>query len=347
MDNAEMESNKKDRRVFSMRWKLLLLFGGTFTLIFVFVAVWILQFTTGQAKDRLVNQLAVTAKGAATTLDAKKYIELVATVEKVDDPKAESGYGFPTDPLFVDLSQNLFDVNQVLNEALAYSYFKDSKDGQLYFGATSGYFLKPQGVPYRFPVSKVVNAQTLALMERGLASPVSQPEYTDTYGSWISAYSPILDGKGKSIGAVGVDYPVTYVSEVRSEVTRKLIPILVIIYLVLIVLVVLIATSIVRPIKRLTEASARIAEGEYDLNLRSLISERFPDEMYVLANSFAEMASKVDVREKSLTQEVKRLKVEIDHARRADSVREITESDSFAELAVKAAEMRKRMHRDE
>ena len=41
------------------------------------------------------------------------------------------------------------------------------------------------------------------------------------------------------------------------------------------------------------------------------------------------------------------MKVEIDQARRVDAVREITESDSFAELALKAQEMRRRMRGDD
>ena len=73
-----------------------------------------------------------------------------------------------------------------------------------------------------------------------------------------------------------------------------------------------------------------------------MVHTRFPDEMYTLAESFTSMAAKVAARERSLTQEVQRLKVEIDHARREEAVKQITESDSFAELARKAAEMRRR-----
>ena len=70
--------------------------------------------------------------------------------------------------------------------------------------------------------------------------------------------------------------------------------------MVLILLVLAISTRLVRPLKRLTEATARVADGEYDLNVRSLVSARFPDEMSISANSFAQMASKVDIRKKTL-----------------------------------------------
>jgi hypothetical protein len=55
------------------------------------------------------------------------------------------------------------------------------------------------------------------------------------------------------------------------------------------------------------------------------------------------MAQQVAAREQSLTREVKRLRVEIDEAKRDAAVKEITESDFFADLTVKAKEMRRRM----
>lgn len=348
MSKRDTASQTKPVRKFSMRWKLLLMFGGVFTLIFAFVAVWILQFTTNQANDRLVTQLAASTEGAAKTIDPQLFISLISTVDKVVDTTDKSGYGYPTSPLYKESSQELLKVNQMVTESLSYSYFRDLKDGKLYFAASSGFLLTPQfGVRYRVPVADIVDAFTLSLMEKGLETTTAQPEYSDFYGSWISSYSPVRDASGKSIGAVGLDYPVAYVDEVRSEVQRNLYPILAISYGILILLVLAISTRLVRPLKRLTDATARVADGEYDLNVRSFVSTRFPDEMSILANSFAQMASKVDVREKSLTQEVQRLKVEIDQARRVDAVREITESDSFAELALKAQEMRRRMRGDD
>ena len=87
----------------------------------------------------------------------------------------------------------------------------------------------------------------------------------------------------------------------------------------------------------------RVADGEYDLDVRGIVRTRFPDEMFELADSFALMAKKVGARERSLTQEVQRLKVEIDQSRREEAVSQITDNDDFAALAVKAQEMRKRM----
>jgi hypothetical protein len=64
-----------------------------------------------------------------------------------------------------------------------------------------------------------------------------------------------------------------------------------------------------------------------------------------LADSFKVMATKVAERERALTREVQRLRVEIDNTKREETVREITETDFFADLAAKAEDLRGRMHR--
>ena len=53
------------------RWKLLIAFGGGFTLVFVLVAFWILRFSTDSATERVQDNLRGIAVGGATTIDAQ------------------------------------------------------------------------------------------------------------------------------------------------------------------------------------------------------------------------------------------------------------------------------------
>ena len=66
----------------------------------------------------------------------------------------------------------------------------------------------------------------------------------------------------------------------------------------------------------------------------------FSDEMTELANSFLAMTKKVGDRERTLTQTVQVLRVEIDQAKRKDAVSEIVDSDFFNDLTKKAGVMR-------
>jgi hypothetical protein len=53
------------------------------------------------------------------------------------------------------------------------------------------------------------------------------------------------------------------------------------------------------------------------------------------------MAREVQAREASLRAQVRELRIEIDHARQARQVAEITESDFFRDLSGRAADLRR------
>lgn len=329
---------------FSLRWKLLGAFAGAFTVVFVFLAVWIFQYSTSTTTQRLQTQLEDSAVGGARTIDGDEFAELIATVPPVPDESNPTGLGYPDSPLFADIAQSLYTINVLVPDANPYTYFRDESDGRLYFAVSAGAVVDPPiGVPYKVPVDQIVNAETYDLMEQGLSGTIRQEPYTDDYGSWISSYTPLTGGDGSVVGAVGVDYPLTYVAEVQRGVQQTLYPVLGISYIVLLALVLVLSTSLTRPLKRLTSATERIAAGEYDLDVQSMVRARFPDELYTLAESVASMAAKVGARERSLTQEVQRLKVEIDATRREAAVKEIVETDFFADLTSKAQDMRRRI----
>jgi HAMP domain-containing protein len=330
-----------------LRWKLLAAFAGAFTVVFVFLAIWIFQYTTATAMARLETQLDAAAVGGARTLDPADFVELITTVPAVPDPTNATGLGYPDSPLYESISQDLLDIYTTITDANPYTYFEDPTDGRLYFAVSAGYLLDPQiGVPYLVPVDQIVGPATYDRMVQGLTATTNEPAYTDEYGSWISTYSPILGEDGQSVGAIGVDYPLTYVSAIQADVQRQLYPVLGISYVVLLALVLVLSTSLTRPLKRLTAATERIAGGEYDLDVQAMVHTRFPDEMYTLAESVSTMAAKVGARERSLTREVQRLKVEIDTAKREEAVKEITESDFFSDLTSKAADMRRSFRGD-
>ncbi len=337
-------STKKHIMHFAMRWKLLTAFAAAFTIIFVFIAIYVLQFSSQNARTRLEDQLLTIALGASATIDKPQFEELIATVPPQPDPSNPFGLGYPDSPLYEAQATYLYKIHVLSGEALPYTYFKDPADGKLYAAASSGYGLDPQiGYTYKVPTGETNTATTNDYMEKGLVAPVLQPAYTDAYGTWMSAYAPIMNLKGETIGGVGVDYPMTYVDEVVSDVQRRLFPVLIGSYVLLLGLVLALSTALVRPLRRLKDAARRVADGEYELDVRQLVSTRFPDEMYELADAFGDMAEKVGARERSLSQEVQRLKVEIDHQKRAEAVKEITDNDSFLDLTKRAAEMRKRM----
>lgn len=328
----------------SLRIKLVVVFVALFTLVFLAIAIWILQFSAQSAQDRLAQQLIGQVEGVAQTVDGDSFAELVATTPAVLDPAEETGFGYPDNPAYAEIAQGLYDAFRVTGSG-TYTWYKDPQDGQIYTAVSSGYYREPQtGYRYKIPLDQVTEPSTYALMEQGLLTTTEEPAYTDAFGSWMSVYSPILNSSGVSVGGIGQDISLEYISEVRAKAVQQVLPVLLGIYIILVLLVWLLASRIVKPIRRLTDESSRIAEGDYERDLDSISRVRLQDEISTLASTFAVMAKKVAERERSLQVEVKRLRVEIDSTKRAESVQAIVDSEGFAEIAQRAAEMRKRMN---
>jgi signal transduction histidine kinase len=180
-----------------------------------------------------------------------------------------------------------------------------------------------------------------------LVETTQQPKYTDALSTWISVYTPIKNAAGATVGAIGVDYDIAYVNKVYDDVVRVLYPVLAIAYVVLLGLVYWLSGSLTRRLARLSTATKRVSEGDYEVDLSNAAKSRIDDEMTELAKSFAVMTEKVGARERKLVAQVAVLKVEIDQKKRQQAVAEITDTDFFSELTAKADLMRAKVKADE
>src|SRR5213083_1546541 len=97
---------------------------------------------------------------------------------------------------------------------------------------------------------------------------------------------------------------------------------------------------------RVTAAAAAIRANTFESESLDEVALR-SDELGQLALVFQEMARQVYAREQQLQRQVQQLRIEIDHARKAREVAEITESDYFQQLLGKADELRNRVMADE
>lgn len=341
--NANGAHPTRPRFGMSVRWKMLIAFTGAFTVVFAFISVWVYTFTTETTQARLVSEMRVDAEQVAESVSAEDLTTLISEWEATPEDQALSAADFQDTPHFQQMTEELRQVRKGVPTASIYSYYRDPSDGLLRFGAIMGYDIdESTGIRPAADAEIDTDPELIALMNSGLVETAEQEGYVNEYGGWISAYTPVRNAGGEVVGGIGMDYPLNYVAEVQQSLRSTLIPVMVGSYVVLLLLVVVLATSLTRPLKRLTAATQRVAEGEYELDVQAIVPNRFPDEMWTLAESFASMAVKVATRERTLTSEVKRLKVEIDAVRREQAVREITESDAFSDLKAKAAEMRRR-----
>lgn len=88
-----------------------------------------------------------------------------------------------------------------------------------------------------------------------------------------------------------------------------------------------------------TGAAAALEDGSFDASSLGSVAAR-TDALGILARRFATMAEMVRAREDRLRAEVRELRIEIDEARQAKRVAEITDTDFFRDLRARASELR-------
>ena len=362
---GEVASPKRRLRL-GMRWKLVFGFGAAITVVFVVVAGWILSFSTDTATTRLKNTLVDLAEGGARTIDVANFTTLLTVPEKPtvgDTYPANAGYfagktvtadsTWPTAEAYWQHVSELRNIRLTNPTASPYT-LAVTPDGELRFiGQWGAYGYtnpggcdaagkpgdEPCGVPFFFSAAKVYGTVPSYVTD-GFLRTTAQPAYTDSLNTWISVYTPIKDTAGRTVGVVGVDYPMSYVNNVRSHVLRVLYPVFGAAYELLLVLIYFLSGLVTCRLGRITSGSQKVAEGDYSVDVTGSAKARFADEMSDLADSFNVMIMKVGERERSLTRTVAVLRVEIDEAKRKDSVKEIVDSDFFNDLSKKAIAMR-------
>ena len=89
-----------------------------------------------------------------------------------------------------------------------------------------------------------------------------------------------------------------------------------------------------------TDAAVALEAGEFSAEALMSVAER-SDALGQLARTFQKMAAEVAAREARLRAEVSELRIEIDEARQAAKVAEITGTDYFQDLRSRAADLRR------
>lgn len=107
----------------------------------------------------------------------------------------------------------------------------------------------------------------------------------------------------------------------------------------------LMSRRMIRPVEDVTRAAIDLSQERFAPESLDRAARR-TDEVGELARTFQRMGTEIVTRERRLREQVAKLRVEIDSARREEQVREITETDFFSDLTTKASEMRARMHDD-
>ncbi|MBR6469780.1 MAG: response regulator [Lachnospiraceae bacterium] len=154
---------------------------------------------------------------------------------------------------------------------------------------------------------EVLKTDALVSASRGIAEADEKP-YTDKWGSFYSAYSPVYASDGSVAGIIGVDFSRDWYERQLREQTKDAILLYLIVLCITLVLVGMICfdqiRSVTDPIKQITSVAERYQSGDFDARLEI---ER-QDELGVLSRTLQSMAT-------SLTEQIR----EAEDANRAKS----------------------------
>jgi len=120
---------------------------------------------------------------------------------------------------------------------------------------------------------------------------VEQEIYTDEFGSFLSAYTPIYTSDNKVVGVLGVDISATTIVQNEVIFRNKLIAINIIAYIVIIFTGFLIANYLAKPIIELKDAADRISKGDFSGRIYNIPRTR---ELAELATNFNAMTENLN-----------------------------------------------------
>ena len=133
-------------------------------------------------------------------------------------------------------------------------------------------------------------------------------EYTDKWGTFLSAFSPIVHN-GQVIGLVGADYEISYIKNLEKSTLYVILYILLFAFFLNLIIGFLIRQIFIRPILSLAESSKQIAEGNLNTKLK-IRDSFFEDEVSDLFLNFSFMSSKLSEnfsRIENYSKEIERL----------------------------------------
>lgn len=319
----------------SLRWKLAAAFALLLTAVFV-AAYWTLDRSLASSlEQRLEDDITQAAAGAAAAVDPRGLALLAEQLRG----------GRPLDVAVLEAQQHeLEDVARVSPLERAYTYV----------GTAGGGLQRLAGVGTNSNGRPIADAGPVPAPSRlqveGLTAPRLEGRGSDGDTAWgMSAYAPVLLD-GRPVGAVSVDYSIAHVEQARDDQARDLLAGFAVTYLLMLLVVLVLSRSLTERLRRVTGIAGAMGEGGEQLErapgaLQDAGQARLPDELATLAAVLADMSKRVADRERSLVREVQLLTVQVDEARKRQSVAAITESPGFDELVQRAAELRARSGR--
>jgi hypothetical protein len=242
-ENTRIENEREKEQQLELEKKLGIrmrrltyLLIGVFTLAYLALFVWLNQVTSTLAINSVKDQMLALVETSVCFVNGNDFNAFVQSFSRTNDAVYDADY-YTTLENFMN---DVIDMNENIDvEVVLYTVIKGSKpDEFLIVNSTD----TNADVAYKTSViARDANAPQIAGLEKTVADTTI---YTDDWGTWISACSPISNSDKESVGALCADFNAQLLEDTRKEVTTTLVIAFLAIYPVMIILVLFVTRSL-------------------------------------------------------------------------------------------------------
>jgi GAF domain-containing protein len=165
--------------------------------------------------------------------------------------------------------------------------------------------------------------------------------YTDKFGTFLSAYTPIYSSNGERVGVLGVDISASTILSREREYLIRLLTIYFLSLPFIIVAGIILADYLAKPIVQIRDAANRISKGDFSINIAEIPHTRELAELAIDFNKMTEnlrglivdLERRVEERTEAITRRTTQLRAASYIARQAAEVQDVSRLlERFVEL---------------
>jgi GAF domain-containing protein/HAMP domain-containing protein len=214
-----------------------------------------------------------------------------------------------SDPLYEEFRlQNLKILNSDPDFIFVYTMRKDAQG--IYFAVDGNEFdaegFSAYGDRYFEPSPLLVENFD------SMSTPIAEPDiYTDEYGSFLSAYAPIITTDGRQVGVIGVDITANTILQEQRQIIIQSIVIFLVVVVLGTILGYLAGNVLTKPVADLTQGAISFSTGRFDKRIQVNSSDEIGD----LAHTFNTMADEIQDFIESLEKRVAERTADLETAR--------------------------------
>ncbi len=204
---------------------------GVFTIAFFILFLWLNRVVGDLAVNSVVDQMLAIAETAISFMDGDAYESLLSSYEEGDEAVLGNEYY----QWLASVVDRIVSANENIDGDVGVYFVAPARGENEVLAIYTDYD--------RFKSLWTVENDSVLLTGMNATSANTQP-YTDTYGTWVSVCSPILNSDEISVGALCVDLDASLVGEARRKATNTLLKAFFVIYPAMILTVFLTTRSL-------------------------------------------------------------------------------------------------------